>query len=134
MAALIDTSVFVAIETNESAAPWCRAALNEQPAVFLNPIVLSELLLGVELATSVAQALSRRATYDWASTLACLNVEAETAAVHARMAAALKRRGTKRARQSDLWIAASALQHGLTVLTCNGRDYADIDGITVLSP
>ena len=134
MAALVDTSVFVAIEKNESAALWCRAALNDQVAVYLNPVVLSELLLGVELASTVPQALSRRATFDWASSLACLPIEAETAAVHARMTAALKRLGNTRSRQNDLWIAASAVQHGLSVLTCNGRDYADIDGITVMSP
>jgi predicted nucleic acid-binding protein len=34
----------------------------------------------------------------------------------------------------DLWIAATALAHGLTVATRNGGDFGRVHGIRVLSP
>jgi predicted nucleic acid-binding protein len=33
----------------------------------------------------------------------------------------------------DAWIAASALQHGALLLTHNGRDYADIPGLRIIT-
>ena len=134
MGALVDTSVFVAVEKRESSAAWCNAALKRYDALYLNPMVLSELMPSVELAATAPLALARRATFDWAASLASLAVDHETALIHARMTVALKRRGATRWRQNGLWIAASAVQHGIDVLTCNGRDYEGIDGLTVACP
>jgi len=134
MGALVDTSVFVAVEKKEPSALWCNAALKGYDALYLNPMVLSELMLGVELAATAPSALARRATFDWAASLSSLAVDEETAVIHARMTVALKRRGATCWRQNDLWIAASAVQHGMDVLTCNGRDYKGIDGLTVTCP
>lgn len=33
----------------------------------------------------------------------------------------------------DCWIAASALRHGIPLLTHNGADYADIPGLTIVT-
>ncbi|CAG1001520.1 Ribonuclease VapC4 [Phycisphaerales bacterium] len=33
----------------------------------------------------------------------------------------------------DCWIAATALRHGLPLITHNPRDYADIAGLTVIT-
>lgn len=33
----------------------------------------------------------------------------------------------------DAWIAATALRHGLSLLTHNARDYGDVPGLTVIS-
>jgi predicted nucleic acid-binding protein len=46
--------------------------------------------------------------------------------------ASVHRRGRPR-QDNDLWIAATALRHGLPLVTHNIRDFADIPDLTVIS-
>jgi tRNA(fMet)-specific endonuclease VapC len=53
--------------------------------------------------------------------------------VHAELWASLVERGALIG-QHDLWIAATALTHGLGVVTHNERDFGRVPGLRVLAP
>jgi predicted nucleic acid-binding protein len=49
------------------------------------------------------------------------------------LVAALKLQGKgHRQRVQDLWLASQAVQHGFTLLTRNGKDFADIPGLVLV--
>jgi predicted nucleic acid-binding protein len=59
-----------------------------------------------------------------------LPFDLEVARVHAQLMAALPRNETIGAH--DIQIAATALSHGFSVLTGNGRDFRKLAGVSVL--
>jgi predicted nucleic acid-binding protein len=62
--------------------------------------------------------------------LTVLPFDLESAKVFGRIKASLESRGLPRS-EPDLRIAAIALQHGLILVTGNGRHFADIPGLKV---
>ena len=57
----------------------------------------------------------------------------DTGLLFGRIAAELDARGApSKHRLHDLWIAASAIQHGFQLLTRNGADFADIPGLRLV--
>ncbi|MDW8313313.1 MAG: PIN domain-containing protein, partial [Burkholderiales bacterium] len=60
MEALIDTSVWVSGAANEPATAWARAMLDRCARAYISPIVLGELIAGVEVASDAAQRHRRR--------------------------------------------------------------------------
>ena len=71
----------------------------------------------------------------WRSTLPTYTVlfpDLETCEIWSTISASVHRRGRPRP-DNDLWIAATALRHDLTLVTHNRRDFADIPDLTVIS-
>ena len=135
MGALVDTSVLVAAVKDEVHSAWSQAKLAEHPDFMVSPMVLSELRFGVIAArNNSAIEMRRQATVTFAERFPCVAITSETAAIHARVMAELRALGLVRVRTHDLWIAASALEHGLTLITCNRRDFADIRGLKFTAP
>ena len=63
-----------------------------------------------------------------------LPFDADAARAFGQVAASLRRTGRKAsARAYDAMIAAVALANGLPLYTCNPDDFANIDGLTVVS-
>lgn len=58
--------------------------------------------------------------------------DAETTRLWARIATRRASLG-RRIETSDCWIAATALRHGLPLITHNARDFADIPGLNVIT-
>lgn len=109
--ALLDTSVFIA---DESGRPLDTAALPDE--AFISVITIAELHAGV-LAARDTQTRSRRlATLDAVVALAPLAVDTAVAAQWATLRVRLAEEG-KRAKISDLWIAAIASANNLPVVT-----------------
>lgn len=126
MGVLIDTSVLVAIERGQIAP----TVTTEEAAISV--ITMSELLHGVHRATG-AHRIRRRAMVD--ATLeefAVFDITEPVARVHAEVWSELERSGT-RLGDHDLWIGATAITHGLGVLTLNVRDFLRIPGLRVVS-
>jgi tRNA(fMet)-specific endonuclease VapC len=113
---LLDTSAYAAFMRNHSDA---KAAVQEASELYLSPVVLGELRSGFLKGARPAEN-ERRLQELLASPRCNLPViDDETASRYAAIHDYLRRQGTP-VSPNDLWIAASAAQHGLTVVTLNG--------------
>ncbi|MEO7252817.1 MAG: PIN domain-containing protein [Casimicrobium sp.] len=124
------------MEKKEASADWLRSTLVELDDLCINPVIFSELRLGVVTAKTTPLALARQTTVDRASKSTLLPIGHETALRHADITASLWRQNQKktRPRANDLWIAATAMEHDLVLVTANVRDFADIVGLQLLVP
>ena len=130
MGVLIDTSVLIEHE---------RGRLNLEPHLtghgqeefFLSVITASELLHGVHRAVEPQIRMKRSALVEaLLERLPLLPVDLATARTHAQVWAELARPG-KMIGPNDLWIAATALAHGLTMVTANVREFERVPGLIV---
>ena len=130
MGVLIDNSVLVA---GEKAGMPLEELHGTRPIedCFISTVTASELLVGVHRAINPV-VRTRRSLRTEASLVyfRVLPVIMPTARVRARIAAELSALGTPIG-QNDLWIAASALTHGLAIATLNVREFERVPGLTV---
>jgi toxin FitB len=99
----------------------------------VNPIILGELEYGILL---LPAGRKRKRLLDWfqrgVQQLNVFEIDAETAAIWAKLLADLKRKG-RAIPIKDSLIAATARQHGLTVATRNTADFRHA-GVPVVNP
>lgn len=123
--AILDTSIFVAIEQNR---PLTRA-LPEQVGVSV--ITLAELELGVLMAKNIDVRAMRLATLTRVrEQTAGLPADHRVASAYARLAASELHAGRK-PRVHDTWIAATALTHGGEVWT-QDKDFSAFGAVTIV--
>lgn len=109
---------------------WLR---DHEPDLVVDPIVLGELELGVLRLPKGRRRLElERWLGQTVQVLPCLPMTAVTAGHWARLLAALQRRGVAMPIKDSL-IAATALAHGLTVVTRNTRDFRRA-GVLLINP
>jgi predicted nucleic acid-binding protein len=122
--AIADTSVFVAQETGRE--------LGELPTeIAVSVITAAELELGVLRATDPNVRATRLSTLSRVqSTYSLLPIDPEVASCFARIAAAERAHG-RRLRRHDTWIAATAMRHGVAVLT-QDADFSHFKDVDVL--
>jgi tRNA(fMet)-specific endonuclease VapC len=127
VAVLIDTSVLVDTERRGQALE--AAAGDEERAISV--ISASELLHGVHRA-SKPQIQARRLAFveHLLAALAPLPITMQVARVHAEVWAHMEASGTTIGAH-DLWIAATALAHGMRVATANATDFERVPGLSV---
>ncbi|MFO7700956.1 MAG: type II toxin-antitoxin system VapC family toxin [Acidimicrobiia bacterium] len=124
MTALADTSLFVALESG-------RDLRTEPPSdIAVSVITIGELRLGVLMADTVEIRNRRLTTLQMASLVVPLEVDDRVAAVWAGLVASLRELG-RRLPLNDSWIAATAMAHGMPVVT-QDADYRDIPGLDVI--
>lgn len=122
--AVADTSVFIAQETGRE-----MGELPEEIAVSV--ITAAELELGVLRASDPNARANRLATLSRVqATYPLLPVDPEVASCFARLASAELTRG-RRLRRHDTWIAATAMRHGVAVLT-QDSDFSSFSEVEVL--
>jgi tRNA(fMet)-specific endonuclease VapC len=123
---LLDTSAYAAFMRSHPAA---RAAVQEARQLFLNPIVLGELRSG--FLKGGRRAENERRLRDFLASPRCevAVINDETAERYAAIHDYLRRQGTP-VSPNDLWIAASAAQHGLTLVTLDA-DFERIPQVLV---
>jgi predicted nucleic acid-binding protein len=121
---IADTSVFVAQEAGRE--------LGELPEkIAVSVVTAAELELGVLRAQDTDTRARRIATLSRVrSAYRLLPVDAQTASCFARIAAHELDAGRK-LRRHDAWIAATALQHGVAVVTQDG-DFSAFASVEVL--
>ncbi len=124
-AGVIDTNTVILLERMDP------AALPDEPVI--TAITLAELSVGPLVTDDVLQRAARQARLQEAeSAFEALPFDAAAARVFGRVAAGLRRSGRKpAARAFDALIAATAMANGMSLYTCNPRDYAGIDELTV---
>jgi len=122
---LADTSVFIA---GEAGRPLEVSELPERLAVSI--ITIGELRAGVLAATKPDARARRLATLEHALSLDPLPIDDRVAAAWALLRVQLRDSG-QRMTVNDSWIAATALAHGLAVVT-QDDDYAAAPGLAVI--
>lgn len=128
-AVLIDTSILIAREREHVKL---EEILDPQDQHAISVVTVAELLHGVHRATGT-RAEVRSAYVEWLLTsFSALPVDMVVARAFARASAALASAGTP-VDANDLWIASTAIAHGLEVLALDG-DFDRIPGVVRVRP
>jgi tRNA(fMet)-specific endonuclease VapC len=128
MAVLIDASILIESE---------RGRLGLEPHVtrhgveeaFLSVVTASELLHGAHRATQPDVRARRSAFVEGIlERFPLLSVDLACARAHAQLWAELRQAGALIG-PHDLWLAATCIAHGLTIVTANVREFARVPGL-----
>jgi tRNA(fMet)-specific endonuclease VapC len=130
VALLIDTDLLIDLERG-AGNPEVEEHLGDEDRA-ISVITVSELLHGVLRATG-ARRTQRRAFVEYLlAGLQPIPITEPVARVHADIWADLANRGEPIGAH-DLWIAATALAHGLGVATRNASDFERVTGLRVVT-
>jgi tRNA(fMet)-specific endonuclease VapC len=132
MALLIDTSVLVDAERREAQyEQMLPEDERDQEEHSISVITVSELLHGVHRATGEERRSRRLAFVEGLlARFEPIPIVSEVARMHAESWADLEARG-EMIGAHDLWIAATALTHGLQLATKNAREFERVPGLSV---
>ncbi len=119
---LLDTNIVVALFNTD---PEVEARLETAPQVFLCSTVLGELHYGAAHSGRPDDNAAR--IEDFASTCFVVEVDAHVARRYGRVKAELRKKG-RPIPENDIWIAACARQHGLTLVT-RDRHFDQVEGL-----
>ncbi len=119
---LLDTSVFIALETGRNIE---SNLLPEESAI--SAVTVGELQAGVLAASDTDVRARRLATLETLSDFEVLIVDETVAASWALLRVHLAESG-RRLNVNDLWIAATALAHQIPVIT-QDEDFGPVDGV-----
>jgi predicted nucleic acid-binding protein len=130
---LIDTDIWVAVERG-TLAPADIHAVTGTEAIFLSPINVAELQMGIELVEDEATRRKALAAMRRLRRKPLLRVDYDTGEVFGRLAAQLRKQGRgEEFRVMDLWLAAQAVQRKFSLLTFNAKHFKDIPGLKVVA-
>lgn len=121
---LLDTSAYTAFMLGEAEVVEVVAHAD---TLYLNSVVLGELLGGFAAGTREQKNRAELARFLDSPRVEVLPITAQTADSYALVYSGLRRRGQP-IPTHDLWIAASALEHGAAVLTRDAH-FAQIDSL-----
>jgi len=123
---LLDTSAYSALMRGHSGV---KRALGHADETYVNPVVLGELRAGFLKGARTARNEAVLREFLAEPRVHSVPIDEDTTERYAVIYDALQRRGTP-VSVNDVWIAASAFQHGLRVLTTDG-DFRKIPQILV---
>lgn len=110
---ILDTSAYSAFLKGNSEI---RLSLQKADEVFFNPIILGELLAGFSIGSHTNKNKAILSEFLATARIKLVEIDAETSERYAVIAKHLREQSSP-IPTNDLWIAASAMQHGLKVLT-----------------
>lgn len=125
---ILDTSTLILLGRIQD-----TSALPDEPQI--TAITLAELSVGPLVASTDKERFARQAHLQQAEAdFDPLPFDAAAARTFGRVAAGLRRAGRKpEARAYDAMIAAIAISHDLPIHTCNPRDFAGVEELTVVA-
>ena len=112
---LLDTNIVIALFAGESAIV---DLLKDAEEVFIPSIVIGELYYGARKSSRVEDNVAR--IRDLAASNVVLGCDTETAYQYGKVKDRLRQKG-RPIPENDIWIAAIALQHDLTLLTTDAH-------------
>lgn len=135
MGIVVDTNVFIDVENGRYELEEL-GRFSDYGDTFISAVTVSELYLGVHLASDDATRIRREAFVESIiNAIPILPFTGGVAKVYSRVYAIfLKPRSKLGSNVHDLQIAATALAHGYPVLTCNVDDFKKVPGLEVLVP
>lgn len=122
----LDTNAYTAFKRGDGDVV---AILRQVPQIQISATVLGELLAGFAAGSKEADNRTELARFMASPRVSIIPVSEATADIYAVIYAALRRKGSP-IPTNDLWIAASALQHGAALLSFDAH-FAAIDGLKV---
>ena len=128
MAVLIDTDLLIDLERGDAAV---EALLGEEERA-ISVITVSELLHGTLRTRGAARARRLAFVEHLLASLQAIPITEPVARIHAEIWSGLAERGEP-VGAHDLWIAATAVAHGLAVATRNGSHFRRIPGLHVIT-
>jgi len=129
VACLVDTSVLIDAERGGQALD----KIPEDEEQLISVITASELLHGIHRAIDDMVRTRRRAFVERAlARFELVSIDLQVARNHADVRVRLQVAG-EIIGPHDLWIAATALTHGLQVATTNAREFERVPGLSVLA-
>lgn len=130
MAVLIDASILIEAERGRLRLTE-RVSGRPDEEAFLSVVTASELLHGVHRAVDPQQRARRSAFVEGIlERLPVIDIDLATARAHALVWAQLAAAGTV-VGPHDLWLAATCIAHGLTMVTANTREFERVPGLQV---
>jgi tRNA(fMet)-specific endonuclease VapC len=130
MGLMVDTNVFIRFEKRGQAidlSPW-----GQSERVYASVVTVSELLMGVHRADTEERRQRRSAFVEAViSGVSVLDFTIGSARIHAELYAELAKKG-QLIGAHDLMIAATALHHGLSILTDNVDEFSRVPGLRVI--
>jgi len=121
---LLDTNIVIAIFAGD---PDVLEPLVQSTEVFLPTIVLGELYYGARKSTHVDANISR--IDELASSSALLGCDIDTSRHYGRIKNDLRAKG-RPIPENDIWIAAVAQQHGLTLVSRDAH-FEEVDALAL---
>jgi len=125
---LLDTNAYVAFKGGD---PNTIDVLRIAVEIRLNAVVVGELLAGFSVGSREAVNRSELAEFLDSPRVDVLDLTQETASFYATVFALLKHKG-RPIPTNDLWIAATALQHGLALVTYDAH-FREIEGLRLIT-
>jgi tRNA(fMet)-specific endonuclease VapC len=128
VAVLIDSSILIEAERGRLDLER-HVARHEDEEAFVSVVTASELLHGVHRATQPDVRAKRSAFVEGIlERFPLLSVDLACARAHAQLWAELRQAGALIG-PHDLWLAATCVAHGLTMVTANVREFARVPGL-----
>lgn len=122
---LLDTNIVIALFADESAI---KDNLSSAEEIFIPSIVVGELFYGAHKSARAKDNLAR--IDDFASSNLVLGCDTETARVYGKVKNALRIKGHP-IPENDIWIAAIAIQHDLTLVSRDAH-FSEIENLKVI--
>jgi tRNA(fMet)-specific endonuclease VapC len=129
VAVLVDTSVLVEFERRGDEPPGDDFLGGEERAISV--VTVSELLHGVRRASEGRRARRQAFVEGLLATIRPIEVTEAVARVHAEIWSGLAVKG-ETIGAHDLWIAATAVTHGMGVATKNTDEFGRVPGLRVV--
>lgn len=130
MAVLIDTDLLVDLERGV-ANPEVENAIGEEDRA-ISVITVSELLHGVHRAAGATRTRRQAFVEHILAGMRAIEVTEQVARIHADVWAQLAAQG-QLIGAHDLWIAATALTHGMGLATGNASEFQRVPGLRVVT-
>jgi predicted nucleic acid-binding protein len=124
---LLDTNLYADFKRGEKGAAELLRTADE---IVLSAVVLGELLSGFAAGRREVHNRAELALFLSTPRVKVVGVDETTADFYARVFALLRRKG-RPIPTNDLWIAASALQHGL-ILATRDEHFGSIEGLATV--
>ena len=122
---LLDTNIVIALFADEASI---KEQLAKTEEVFIPNVVIGELFYGAHKSTRSKENLAR--IEDLASSSVILGCDTETARIYGEVKNALRIKGHP-IPENDIWIAAIAVQHNLTLISRDAH-FSEIEKLEVI--
>ena len=120
----LDTNIVIEVFSGNKAI---ADKINEAGTFYISSIVLGELYVGINRVANKPKHLKK--LQDFLNLCAVIEITAATAAFYGEISAALFKKG-KPIPSNDIWIAATARQHNLILITRDQHFY-EVEDITI---